>query len=386
MSLTAIDILSGLTEELGTLGEVPQAWIKHLTQQGGGDQSEIVLIKKGLRSVRDLSAQIKEGDRSQYAAFFLKKSSGEPLAIIRYRGDAGYGKPWEMIEASGAAVSRTVHTARVAKSWERKPVTYTDSNGVQQTHTPRHQMKYVDQKHTDVSLNDISVKIPFADGVDLYGFKKDVNRAAVHGQRQAARAGQDIDIDQLKKGVAGKFAAGKAAGPVGSLKSRLADITSKVQRKLELAVSDAEAGEYGGDNRSSLINSTEIDELNSLLYDLANLNSKVSKIGQQGARSGYDRGTSRRFGQAPSVNFKSYDYEEFLDQLQNVEKRLAKVSSEGGRYGQRESLAVASIVGEGGHKAGCTCNFCKNKGSFGKKKKGAKAEPKVESAIESLIK
>lgn len=30
---------------------------------------------------------------------------------------------------------------------------------------------------------------------------------------------------------------------------------------------------------------------------------------------------------------------------------------------------MANRVSEGGHKAGCTCNFCKNKGSFGKKKK-----------------
>ncbi|MBV5345019.1 MAG: hypothetical protein JZU63_05535, partial [Rhodoferax sp.] len=33
-----------------------------------------------------------------------------------------------------------------------------------------------------------------------------------------------------------------------------------------------------------------------------------------------------------------------------------------------DSSAIDSFLGEGGHKAGCTCGFCKNKGKFGKKK------------------
>ena len=32
--------------------------------------------------------------------------------------------------------------------------------------------------------------------------------------------------------------------------------------------------------------------------------------------------------------------------------------------------AVEALLSEGGHKAGCTCGFCKNKGNFGKKKEG----------------
>jgi hypothetical protein len=42
---------------------------------------------------------------------------------------------------------------------------------------------------------------------------------------------------------------------------------------------------------------------------------------------------------------------------------------------------VASVLAEKGHKQGCTCNFCKNKGSFGKKKEGEKEEqPAMEKA------
>ena len=41
-------------------------------------------------------------------------------------------------------------------------------------------------------------------------------------------------------------------------------------------------------------------------------------------------------------------------------------------------------IDEGGHKAGCQCGFCKNKGTFGKKKKEDKEEGKEEEMDESL--
>lgn len=44
---------------------------------------------------------------------------------------------------------------------------------------------------------------------------------------------------------------------------------------------------------------------------------------------------------------------------------------------------------EGGHKAGCQCGFCKNKGSFGKKKddggEGKEKEKKEEVTAESIV-
>jgi hypothetical protein len=36
---------------------------------------------------------------------------------------------------------------------------------------------------------------------------------------------------------------------------------------------------------------------------------------------------------------------------------------------------TGSVLSEGGHKAGCTCGFCKNKGSFGKKPKDSDSGP-----------
>jgi hypothetical protein len=44
----------------------------------------------------------------------------------------------------------------------------------------------------------------------------------------------------------------------------------------------------------------------------------------------------------------------------------------------------------GGHKAGCQCGFCKNKGSFGKKKDGDAnkkddKEPTAESIVDKLL-
>ena len=41
----------------------------------------------------------------------------------------------------------------------------------------------------------------------------------------------------------------------------------------------------------------------------------------------------------------------------------------------RDSInQIKAMISEGGHKAGCTCGFCKNKGSFGKKKKESEKE------------
>jgi hypothetical protein len=41
---------------------------------------------------------------------------------------------------------------------------------------------------------------------------------------------------------------------------------------------------------------------------------------------------------------------------------------------------------EGGHKSGCQCGFCKNKGSFGKKKEGEdKKDEKSEVTAESIV-
>ena len=46
-------------------------------------------------------------------------------------------------------------------------------------------------------------------------------------------------------------------------------------------------------------------------------------------------------------------------------------------------------LNEGGHKAGCQCGFCKNKGSFGKKKKEdgeeAKGKDDKEPTAESIV-
>jgi len=50
-----------------------------------------------------------------------------------------------------------------------------------------------------------------------------------------------------------------------------------------------------------------------------------------------------------------------------------------------------AINERGGHKKGCQCNFCKNLGSFGKKKKDDEAEsketkePTAESIVDKLL-
>jgi hypothetical protein len=46
-----------------------------------------------------------------------------------------------------------------------------------------------------------------------------------------------------------------------------------------------------------------------------------------------------------------------------------KVKAHVARKGKGFHDAAESLIGEGGHKAGCQCGFCKNKGSFGKKPK-----------------
>lgn len=44
-------------------------------------------------------------------------------------------------------------------------------------------------------------------------------------------------------------------------------------------------------------------------------------------------------------------------------------------------MKAQTKLNEGGHKAGCQCGFCKNKGSLGKKKddKSKDEQPKTES-------
>lgn len=43
-----------------------------------------------------------------------------------------------------------------------------------------------------------------------------------------------------------------------------------------------------------------------------------------------------------------------------------------------EDIDLDSLLGEGAHKPGCQCGFCKNKGSFGKKKETEPAEDETE--------
>jgi hypothetical protein len=48
-------------------------------------------------------------------------------------------------------------------------------------------------------------------------------------------------------------------------------------------------------------------------------------------------------------------------------------------------------INEGGHKAGCTCGFCKNKGKFGKKadaddtSKKDEKKPTAESIVRKML-
>jgi hypothetical protein len=52
----------------------------------------------------------------------------------------------------------------------------------------------------------------------------------------------------------------------------------------------------------------------------------------------------------------------------------------------RDSInQIKAMISEGGHKAGCTCGFCKNKGSFGKKKKEGDKEPEEPKEPESKV-
>jgi len=46
---------------------------------------------------------------------------------------------------------------------------------------------------------------------------------------------------------------------------------------------------------------------------------------------------------------------------------------------------IKAMISEGGHKAGCTCGFCKNKGSFGKKKKEDNKEPEEPKEPENPV-
>ena len=43
-------------------------------------------------------------------------------------------------------------------------------------------------------------------------------------------------------------------------------------------------------------------------------------------------------------------------------------------------------LNEKGHKAGCQCGFCKNKGSFGKKKTEEKPDDEKKPTAESIVK
>ena len=52
-------------------------------------------------------------------------------------------------------------------------------------------------------------------------------------------------------------------------------------------------------------------------------------------------------------------------------------------HDQTAALLRAHGLGEAGHKSGCQCGFCKNKGNIGNWKKGKKAEkPEAEAEVE----
>jgi hypothetical protein len=377
-ALSTRQLLADVAEDLGTLAEVPRNWLKLLTNKGAGDESEIIKLKSGLRSTREMGQLVKGTASDVYAGFYITKTDGTPVCVIRYTGEGG--KPWQMITPEGTSVQQTDYVDRNIPKWRRKPKFYDDPTkpGGKSSYIPSRETVKVPR--TDVSLNELSGLIPFQDGVDLYGIKKDVRRAELHTSRVATRAGQDTELDVLKKGTAGKFIQQKVGGSMEQLKARITAVSDKVKEKLTAAVASASSGEYSG-RGVELLSREQVDELNNMLYDLGDLSKQIKDASEKGIHGGWARGKSF-----------NYNYEYFQRALGNVEKALAKVEA-GGRY-SRESVEAQELVDivlgrsrttEGKHKPGCKCNFCKNLGSFGKKKEKETDEPK-ETAVEALLK
>lgn len=498
MSLSK-DVFMSMAEELGILAEVPPAWIKLLTSRGAGDKSELVKISNGLKSTRELSSLVK-GREGEWAGFYMTKTDGAPIGIIRYTGEGG--KPWQMITPSGEAITRKVHTDRRMPSWKIPTQYLTMPDGSRGAAYKPYKREYSSYDSKDVSLNDLTHKIPWAEGVQLYGLKIDTERAALHKQRQDTRAGQDSDLDTIKKGAAGRFIAAKGGGALDALKAKVTAMADKVKEKLAQVVAAATTGEYNGIGGSrfgrrdnDLLDPKQAEELNSMLYDLSSLSSQMRRAADSGVR----RGSSYSKGD-------TYEYGFFKDKLAQIQAKLDKIGAGGayenlvqdilkhvvenfgplgspqrgsqrnelkdpvlqkvcdydklltgisdewdtrieeimdsdgvenftdlceidpgaidklcrfgadcaekmglsleptekphsGQLGYRnpgldpsveadepESFRKGYNVGEGKHKPGCKCGFCKNKGSFGKKKKEENPEPEKETAVEALLK
>jgi hypothetical protein len=311
--MTTRQILAELTEELGNLANVPQGWIKILTSQGAGDKSEIVKIANDLRSTRELGTLVKGRASKEYAGFYIVKKDGTPVCIIDYDPESNPGKPWRVITPTGDMVTRSDYRDRSIPRWRRPTRTYTDPVTGKQSRFATHSRETVELKRSNVSLNEISGIIPFQDGVDLYGLKKDVARAQLNTTRQLNRAGIDSDVDELVKDATSKFLANKAGGSLEKLKERIKAVSDKVREKLDAAISSAETG---GEFDTNLLNRSEIDELRSMLYDLSSLNRHMKKSSERGIRN----------ITAPGMKY-DYDYRYFNDELKKIEAALARVDS-----------------------------------------------------------
>jgi hypothetical protein len=319
------------SNDAGTLDEVPDAWKKLFTNSGAGDQSEIVLVKKNLRSSRELGTLVKSGPNAEIAGYFMKKTDGTPVGIIRYTGEGG--KPWQLIQPSGEAVTKKEVNYRRLPSWRQPTRTYTDGQGKVVRYKDRNATERYEFQRRDVSLNEISNVISFADGIDLYAMKKDVARAAKHADRQAARAGQDSDIDNIRNGVAGKFLASKTGGPRERLKARIAAIGDEIKKKLEDAAATADSG--GELSRGQTFDTKKVEELNTLLYDLSRLSQLVKDSSKEGP---YRRG-SQSWSNPSGPRDKNWGYSSLTDKLAVIQQKLAKLD-DGGRY---ESLVRQAL-------------------------------------------
>jgi hypothetical protein len=320
-----------VSEDAGTLDEVPDAWKKLFTNSGAGDQSEIVLVKKNLRSSRELGTLVKSGPNAEIAGYFMKKTDGTPVGIIRYTGEGG--KPWQLIQPSGEAVTKKEVNYRRLPSWRQPTRTYTDGQGKVVRYKDRNATERYEFQRRDVSLNEISNVISFADGIDLYAMKKDVARAAKHADRQAARAGQDSDIDNIRNGVAGKFLASKTGGPRERLKARIAAISDEIKKKLEDAAATADSG--GELSRGQTFDTKKVEELNTLLYDLSHLSQLVKDSSKEGP---YRRG-SQSWSNPSGPHDKNWGYSSLTNKLAVIQQKLAKLD-DGGRY---ESLVRQAL-------------------------------------------
>jgi hypothetical protein len=73
-------------------------------------------------------------------------------------------------------------------------------------------------------------------------------------------------------------------------------------------------------------------------------------------------------GYKTSGEGKSKDEGEKINK-ENVKEELIDRLADADSVEDIQAIMAEGELAEGGHKAGCTCGFCKNKGSFGKKKK-----------------